>query len=180
MTCIVGMVENGKVYIGGDSASVSGSDCHIREDQKVFQNGDMIFGFTSSFRMGQLLQYSLKIPDHDPRVDDFKYLCTDFMDAVIKCFKDKGYARNDNGEIEGGQFLLGYKGNLYMIASDFQVAKIKTPFDSVGCGMYYAIGALYILNKDSKLSAEEKMLRALEVAESNSAGVRKPFNIVSL
>jgi ATP-dependent protease HslVU (ClpYQ) peptidase subunit len=68
MTCIVGMVENGKVYIGGDSAGVSGFDYHIREDQKVFQNGDMIFGFTSSFRMGQLLQYSLKIPDHDPRI----------------------------------------------------------------------------------------------------------------
>jgi ATP-dependent protease HslVU (ClpYQ) peptidase subunit len=102
------------------------------------------------------------------------------MDAVIKCFKDKGYARIDSGEVEGGQFLLGYKGNLYMIASDFQVAKIKTPFDSVGCGMYYAIGALYILNKDNKLSAEEKILSALEVAESNSAGVRRPFNIVSL
>lgn len=180
MTCIVGLVENGKVYIGGDSAGVSGFDYHIREDQKVFQNGGMIFGFTSSFRMGQLLQYSLKIPDHDPRIDDFKYLCTDFMDAVIQCFKDKGYARTDNGEIEGGQFLLGYKGSLYMIAPDFQVAKIKNPFDSVGCGMYYAIGALHILNKNNKLTAEEKILSALEVAEANSAGVRRPFNIISL
>ncbi len=39
MTCIVGLVDNGKVYIGGDSAGCAGYDVRIREDQKVFRNG---------------------------------------------------------------------------------------------------------------------------------------------
>jgi len=62
MTCIVGLVENGKVYIGGDSAGVAGLDITTRKDEKVFQKENMIFGFTSSFRMGQILRYSFKNP----------------------------------------------------------------------------------------------------------------------
>lgn len=180
MTCIIGLVEDGKVYIAGDSAGVAGFDYHIREDQKVFKNGEMIFGFTSSFRMGQLLQYSLKIPDHDPRVGDFKYLCTDFIDAVISCFKEKGYARTESGEVSGGQFLIGYKGNLYFVGCDFQIAKVSRPFDSVGCGMYYALGAMDILYNDSTITAEEKLVKALTTVQDFSAGVRAPFNIVSI
>ena len=107
MTCIVGFVENNKVYMAGDSAGVSGFDYKIREDQKVFKNDNMLFGFTTSFRMGQILQYCLTIPDHDPRIDDFKYLCTTFIDAVIKCFKEKGFGTTSDGEFGGGQFLLG-------------------------------------------------------------------------
>lgn len=180
MTCIVGLVDGGKVYIGGDSAGVSGFNYRIREDQKVFVNGNMIFGFTSSFRMGQLLQYSLKIPDHDPRQDDFKYLCTSFIDSVIDCFKTKGYARIESNEIYGGIFLLGYKGHLYEIESDFQVCEVKRPFSSVGCGMYYALGALEVLYESTALTAEDKIIKTLTVAESYSAGVKGPFNIVSI
>ena len=57
MTCIVGLVDNGKIYMGGDSAGVSNLDIRIRADQKVFKTGEFIMGFTSSFRMGDLLKY---------------------------------------------------------------------------------------------------------------------------
>ena len=180
MTCIVDLVDNGKVYIGGDSAGCAGYDVRIREDQKVFRNGNMVFGFTTSFRMGQLLQYCLNIPDHDPRLDDFKYLCTDFMDAVIKCFKDKGFATIEDGTVVGGQFLLGYKGKLYYVGDVFQVGKDVDGFDSVGCGMYYAKGAMAILYKDSTLTAEEKIIKTLTTVAEYSAGVAGPFNIVSI
>jgi hypothetical protein len=119
MTCIVGLVDKGKVYIGGDSAGVKGSDYRIREDEKVFRKENMVFGFTSSFRMGQILRYSFKIPGHESTKEDFDYLCTSFVDALIGCFKDKGYARTDNNVVSGGCFLVGYKGNLYQIHSDF-------------------------------------------------------------
>jgi hypothetical protein len=35
MTCIVGLVDNGTVYIGGDSAALFGWDLCIRSDKKV-------------------------------------------------------------------------------------------------------------------------------------------------
>lgn len=63
MTCIVGVTHKGRVYMGGDSAGVSGLDLTVRKDQKVFRNGEFAIGFTSSFRMGQILQYVFFPPE---------------------------------------------------------------------------------------------------------------------
>ena len=179
MTCIVGYVEQGKVYIGGDSAGVSGWDLRVRKDEKVFVKGDMVFGFTSSFRMGQILRYCLNIPKQEEGKNDFEYLCTVFMDELIKSFKDKGYAKVENNEIQGGDFLLGYKGHLYEVHSDFQVAEIQSKYASCGCGESYALGSLKIL-EDTDVAPEHKVLQALETAEYFSAGVSAPFTIVSI
>ena len=171
-------MANKKVYIGGDSAGVGGYDYDIREDKKVFKKGEIVFGFTSSFRMGQLLQYSLTIPEQHPNKSDFDYLCTDFMDAVIKCFKDNGYAKTKENEVSGGVFLLGYHGQLYTIYSDFQVSKTILPFASCGCGESYALGALAAMSHNMK--PEAKITKALEIAVSFSAGVKPPFHIVKV
>ena len=40
MTCIVGLVHGGKVYMGGDSAGVGGYCLTVRADEKVFRNGE--------------------------------------------------------------------------------------------------------------------------------------------
>lgn len=179
MTCIVGLVENGTVYIGSDSAGVSGFDLRIRQDDKVFVKNGMAFGFTDSFRMGQILRYSFSIPDHDPRKDDYEYLCTDFIDALIRCFKEKGYAMIKDNEVFGGTFLIGYKGNLYRVENDFQVGKVKQRYDSCGCGENYALGALRVLEESSK-EPVAIVEYALSVAEYFSAGVRAPFKVVSI
>jgi ATP-dependent protease HslVU (ClpYQ) peptidase subunit len=63
MTCIVGFRQGGKVIVGGDSAGISGWDVTVRADPKVFVAGDYVMGFTSSFRLGQLLQFRLKLPE---------------------------------------------------------------------------------------------------------------------
>ena len=177
MTCIVGMVVGDAVYIGGDSAGVSGADIRIRQDAKVFTKDSMVFGFTSSFRMGQVLRYSFSVPYHDPRKDDFAYLCTGFVDALIDCFKSKGYARVDNGEVSGGVFLVGYKGKLYKIESDFQVSSLFVGYDACGCGEAYALGALKVLER-ATASPENKIRTALAAAAYFSTGVSAPFTIV--
>jgi hypothetical protein len=82
MTCIVGLEHQGKVYIGADSAGVQGYNVTCRSDEKVFQNKDFILGFTSSFRMGQLLRYSFNPPTQPANKDDMHYLATDFITAV--------------------------------------------------------------------------------------------------
>lgn len=187
MTCIVGYIDNElssngykKVYIGGDSAGVSDLDVVQRADEKVFKKGEMIFGFTTSFRMGQIIRYCFEIPDHDPRVDTDKYLCNNFISNLITCFRKNSYTKKtDSGQSIGGTFLLGYKGNLYTISDDFQVGKPIEIFDSCGCGAVYAIGSLNIL-KNLKMKPEKKVRYALMTAEKFSGGVLRPFNIVSI
>lgn len=177
MTCIVGIEKAGQVWIGGDSASLSGLSKRIREDSKVFKVGDVLFGFTTSFRVGQLLRFSLTIPPQKVE-DDYQYLCTDFIDAVRKCLKNGGFTHiKDNQEI-GGTFLLGYKGRLYTVDSDFQVGKVTIGFDACGCGEDYALGSLYT-TKDLKFNPEERLIKALKAAAQFSAGVAPPFKIIS-
>jgi len=121
MTCIVGLVHDGKVYMGGDSCASNGHLSYVRKDVKVFIRGPFIFGFTTSFRMGQLLQYSLAEPLHDPAISDHQYMTTTFIDAVRNCLKTGGYASATNGTEAGGIFLVGYKGQLYRVDDDYQV-----------------------------------------------------------
>ena len=179
MTCIVGLVENNKVYIGGDSAGVAGLSLMKRADEKVFKKDEFIFGFTSSFRMGQLIRYKLQIPkiEQDQDIDD--YIHTKFLDAVIGCFRSNNFASVENNEILGGCFLFGFKGKLYSIESDFQVGKPLSNFHAVGCGNHIALGCLYGLRFSNKQPID-KVKIALEAAEEFSAGVRGPFNIVEL
>lgn len=183
MTCIVGLEhDNGMVSIGGDSAGVNGSlDIRIRTDEKVFINGPMIFGFTSSFRMGQLLRYSLTIPEQlGSEKDDYKFMCTTFIDAARKCLKDGGYATVKNGVDEGGFFLVGYRGKLYRVESDFQVGRSVRPFDAVGCGEQYAMGAMLMIVDLTPIPPKERIERALNAAASLSAGVAPPFFVLSI
>lgn len=179
MTCIVGFIENKKVFIGGDSAGVSGLDVTIRKDPKVFINGDFVFGCTWSFRMIQLIRYSFTPPKRYDETDVYQYMCTAFINELRQCFKNGGFARINNNEDSGGQFLVGYKGRLFKIDSDFQVGESLEPFEACGCGRDYAIGAIEGMNGDN-LSAEQMIKKALTVAVKYSGGVRPPFIIESI
>jgi ATP-dependent protease HslVU (ClpYQ) peptidase subunit len=177
MTCIAGVVDGGTVWIGGDSAGVGGYDLTVRSDQKVFRNGPMIFGFTSSFRMGQLLRWALTVPDHDPRVEPEKYMTTVFVDAVRECLKARGFAKCENQVETGGTFLVGYKGQLFHVDDDYQVGIPADGFYAVGCGGDIARGALFATDH---LPGDERIRKALAAAERCSAGVRGPFHLESL
>lgn len=177
MTCIVGIARNGIVTIGGDSAGVDGWDLDIRADLKVFRDGPFVMGFTSSFRMGQLLRYAMPQPEHFEGVEIEEFMATTFVNEVRETLKEGGYARKNEEAESGGTFLVGYRGRLFMIGNDYQVAESVSGFCAVGCARSQAIGAMAILTKTRK--APKVMVReALHVAERYSAGVRGPFHIV--
>lgn len=177
MTCIVGLEHNGHVIIGGDSAGVAGLDIHTRIDEKVFRNDEFVIGFTSSFRMGQLLRYSFTPPEHSSKKDDMKYLVTDFMDGVRETFKEKGFLGKEKEAETGGTFLLGYRKKLYIIDNDFQVGKTHDGFGACGCGSALALGSLYSTKHIN--DPIERLRLSLEAAAHFSAGVKGPFNFIS-
>jgi len=176
MTAIAGLVQDGNVYIGGDSASVNGIDVIVRKDTKVFRVQDFIIGHTSSFRMGQLLRFSFNPPQHDSKVDTYEYMCTLFVSALRECFKNGGYAHIENNVESGGNFLVGYKGRLFYIDNDFQVGESIFDYNAVGCGMYYILGSLYSSERLGIVDPLTRIKLALESAVEFSGGVRPPFN----
>jgi|SRR3990167_7746399 len=175
MTCVIGLVNNGDIYLGGDSASVSEHDVLIRSDKKVFRKGLFLIGFTSSFRMGQLLQYSLVIPKQ-VGTEDFRYMATEFVNAARECFKVGGFGTTSNDAEVGGVFIVGYKGRLYQIDCDYQVITVEDDFIAVGSGSTIAYGALYASRSDN--NPRRRMLTALKAAERFNVGVRGPFVII--
>jgi ATP-dependent protease HslVU (ClpYQ) peptidase subunit len=175
MTCIVGLVHEGKVLIGGDSAGVGGLDIQNRKDVKVFTNGDFAMGCTTSFRMIQLLQYKLSPPKRHPDVDVMRFMVTDFVEEVRKLFRDGGFTTKDKEAENGGTFLVGHAGRLFRVDSDFQVGERADGFDSCGCGESYALGSLACTEG---MLPRERVERALVVAARFSAGVRGPFHFV--
>lgn len=143
MTCIAGIIDGGRIYFGADSAGVADYDISDRADEKVFVKSGMIFGFCGSYRMGQLLRYSLKVPPQPDGQEDAAFLSTAFIDAVRICFKDGGYASKSEEVERGGTFLLGYHGRIYRIDSDYQVGWRRDGFDAIGCGGQVALGSLF-------------------------------------
>lgn len=178
MTCIVGIIDKGKVIIGGDSAGVSGLNVELRKDKKVFKVGEFVIGCTTSFRMIQLLQFSFKPPKKYDDTDIFEYMCTSFVRELRRLFKEGGFAEVDKSVEKGGTFLVGWKDRLFCIDSDFQVAEVEQGHDSVGCGASFALGALDIL-KSYDYEGLHKVERALVVATYRSGGVRPPYTILS-
>lgn len=182
MTCIVGFVDKTKkeIIIGGDSAGVGGRyDIRLRKDPKVFIRGPFIMGFTTSFRMGQLLMSDERFTVRPQKKyeSDYEYMVSAFVPAVQKLFSDGGFLEEENKVKSGGTFLVGYKDNLYCIESDFQVAVHHDNFNACGCGEDYALGSLYTTQNNETMTGEEKVTKALETAEYLSAGVRSPFMI---
>lgn len=180
MTCIIGYNDkrNQKIYMIGDSAGVSNYDICERDDKKVFTNGDFLFGFTSSFRMGQILRF-LDIPKQkDDLQSDYEYMCTTFIDAIIAAFKDKNFGKTVDGERHGGIFMAAYRGTLYTIHSDFQVGICSRGFDSVGCGESYALGAMAVkdLCKDEPLN-EDDLVDVMDCVIKLSCGVIPPYTL---
>jgi ATP-dependent protease HslVU (ClpYQ) peptidase subunit len=174
MTCIVGIGHQGRVYIGGDSAGVAGLSITVRADEKVFTVGPYAMGFTTSFRMGQLLRYRLEPPDPGKTKDLDGFMVTNFVDAVRECMSDGGWLTRNDGQEEGGTFLVGIRGTLYSIESDFQIGRPSDDYAAVGCGDDLALGALHATRGQSP---RERIKTALRAAAHHSAGVTAPFVI---
>lgn len=174
MTAIVGLVHEGRVHLGGDSAGVGGYALTVRADAKVFTNGPYVMGFTTSFRMGQLLRWSLKAPHPEGDLD--RFMSTAFVDAVRTTLREGGWLRKDSEQEDGGTFLVGVAGRLFTVADDFQVGEAADGYAAVGCGRDLALGALYATAGVRK--PRRRLRIALEAAERFSAGVRGPYAYV--
>lgn len=178
MTCIVGVETDKGVIIGADSAGTGGWSQTIRADEKVWRSGQFIYGFTSSFRMGQLLRYNLSLPRTPEKgakqAERDRWVTTEFIDAVRTTLKTGGYAKVENGVETGGTFLVGWRGTLYKISSDFQVGRSVDGEDAVGSGGDIAMGALFAAKGDPR----KRVKVALEAAALYNAAVAPPFKIL--
>ncbi|MFJ9902644.1 hypothetical protein ACIRVK_07015 [Streptomyces sp. NPDC101152] len=172
MTVIVGLVHRKRVHLAGDSAGSDGHQLTIRRDRKVFTNGPYVFGFTTSFRMGQLLHHAFEPPHPEGALD--RFMTTTFVNAVRTCLKDGGWARKDSEQEQAGTFLVGVHGRLFVLYGDYQVGEPVDRYAAVGCGDELALGALHA-TACLDLKPRQRLTAALRAADHHSGGVAAPY-----
>jgi len=179
MTCIVGIAKDGAVYLAADSlgADVTTYAVEIRKEPKVFRHGEFVIGYTSSFRMGDLLRYAFTPPPLTEHLS--KYMRTVFVDEVRKIFKDGGFAKKELDRESGGEFIVGIRGRLFVIEDDYQVGELEGGWHAIGCGQQIARGAMFALLQAGSNDIAYVLTTALKAAEYCSAFVRGPFHILS-
>lgn len=175
MTCVVAYIDkDGVGHIAADSAGTSVSQ-HYRNDnkaKKIFKKNDMMFGYTTSFRMGQILEHCLKLPDRNENITDYHYLISQLIPEIRKVFLSENYMLST--EKEGGNFLIVWNGNIYEVQSDFSVMDRSDSFASVGSG-YKEAGSVMktMLEYDiiEKIGPEEAVRKAIEITSRSNITV---------
>lgn len=167
MTCIIGYIdENGVGHMAGDTAGTS-VEGHYRADNvhaKVFRNGEMLMGYTSSFRMGQILEHDFTAPERPDGLTDYQYMVKLVVPAIRKAFVDAHYMnKEDKG---GGTFLIIYRGKLFALQDDFSVFERPRNFDSCGSGFIAsntAFETMLEFGLVSHLGVKEALVKAIEI-----------------
>jgi hypothetical protein len=173
MTCVVGLADGRTVYIGGDSAATTENGRKTpRADPKVFFLGKhLLVGCSGSIRMAQLVQFELKPPAHKKSDTDYGYIFCRVVSSIRKCLEKGGFK-----EECAGNLVAGYRGRLYEIECDFNVARLADPYCAIGTGGPIALGAMYA-TADLGWSPGARITTALEAAERYNTGVAAPFTI---
>jgi hypothetical protein len=180
MTCIVGLTVKGISYLGGDAAGAdsNGGDIGVRPHPKVFKKNDYVMGYTTSFRLGDILEFVCPPPEVKLALISLReHLIIHWIPVLRKKLKTEGYLEVDKNKEKGGTFIVAYKGELCTIYDDLQVSTVTATYCSVGSGYKYALGALHATS-DMKMKPRTRVLGALSAAAFHNAYVREPFTIM--
>lgn len=178
MTAIVAVVQNGRAYIGADSVGSDGHRLQCRKDPKVFRCGDCLIGFTSSFRMGQIIRYHFSPPRPTDGEDGMSYMVRQFIPAIRDVLRSHGYMKTSDGVETGGTFIVIRKGEIFMVDSDFQVGQVHESYAACGSGVDVTRGSLHTTD-GMNIAPSRRIKLALSAAEWFLNSVRGPFVTLS-
>jgi len=178
MTCIVGIETSRGVMLGGDS--MGGESIYwtamTSAEPKVFRLGAYVLGFTSSFRMGDLLRYHADLPEPPVRGSLHRHMVIDVVPVLRSVLKDHGFATTKEGAEVGGDFLIGVRGALFHVQSNYAVQRATFGYDAAGCGAQSALGALSC----ARGTPRARLRAGLVAAERHNLGVRGPWRFVEV
>lgn len=175
MTCIVGLVCEGVVWIGADSLTTNPYGITaINTYPKLFRSGDFLIACTGSQRIGEIMQHVFEPPACETR-NISQYMVRDFVATMQECM-DKANAKEEFKESESA-FLVGFKGRLFCVKCKYGVEEPTCGYEALGSGGEVALGVLWATRETPPMSRVEL---ALEASAAHNAYVGKPFVIESI
>jgi ATP-dependent protease HslVU (ClpYQ) peptidase subunit len=173
MTCIVGIVDEGITYIGGERAASDGSSILSSTRPKVAVRNGWVYGYAGGYGIGQLLDY-IFLPDHTD--DIYKTLRLDVSTKYKEAIE--AFSKMDDETT----VLIGREGRLFELTpADWSVIEINET--AIGSGGNFALGSLYTskyLNDNSmSTSPEMRVALALHSAIEYSPMCQGPVDILT-
>ena len=172
MTCIVGIVDDDTVYIGGDRSVSDGASVMSLSTPKIYIRDEWIYGYAGSLGIGQIMQI-IDIPILKKDDDPFMVLRMDMVDAFKSMMDNQGISIDDDNDTD---ILIGCRGRLLEFSpADWSVAEMKET--SIGSGGNFALGSLYTsIDKDPI----DRIGLALGAAITYSPTCQGPIDILSI
>ena len=191
MTCIVAVVHEGAIYMGGDTGMSDRGNILMLDGSKIAINGDFILGAAGSPRATQLFSHVFSAPERKVNETTPHYMEV----SVVQAFKDMFEADNwtqwqkgDRGNEESDSktpglghtaMLIGYDGHLYLLDPACNMIPLAANYMAIGTGEDIATGALYALSLHD--AQPEAMVQiALEAASHHMHDIRPPFTVMKL
>jgi len=180
MTCIVGLVDGNKVWLGGDRAATDGGlNRTLLKEPKIFTKGEIGFGVCGLPKVMDALKHAIELPVQTEG-DDKGFLVSQVIPAIregLVKFDAAGENKSPFGGGPGiefeGAMLVAYRGRLYNLQGNFQLVEGDEKFASVGSGSKLALGSFDSTKKVS--NPKRRIIMALEASTKN-AGCAPPFD----
>lgn len=175
MSCVVGIADGKRVYMGADSAITAGSEKSQVEVDKIIRRGKMLIGWVGGVWAGQRIKFEFK------RLPNRKKMPADeYIHHVVKRIK-----KLLNGDaLAEIQLLIGFEGWLYTTDSMWAMTPVKAQDDRPGHPFYYSIGIAedtvmssfrHIYDEHGLLDPPLIIEMVLKEAEHRHESIRPPF-----
>jgi hypothetical protein len=167
VTCIVGLVHDNTIYMGGDRSASDDSSIVSMIKPKVCIRDEWIYGYAGTIGIGQLINY-IDLPS--PEGDIEKLIRLDICES-LKTMIDS-HARDTENEDTG--FLIGAKGRLFEFnVGDWGVLEVDQ--SSIGSGNQIAFGSLYTSIDNNPI---DRIGMAVGAAITYSPSCQGPIDII--
>jgi ATP-dependent protease HslVU (ClpYQ) peptidase subunit len=177
MSCIVGLIEDDKVWMGADS-HCGGDDFRVAmKNPKIIRYGDWLLGSAGQFRAIQVVEHFVE-PPRSLKQSTLRFLIRNWVPKVQQAFEEHGCReQHKNGDDLPSCFLIGARDGLFFVGGDFAVNQYD-PAVAIGSGEAAATGAIRALAPVKELTPHEKIKRALTLAAEHTPSVVPPFTIL--
>lgn len=176
MTCIVGVVHEGRVHMGADSRIFYEDSTALgRYDHKAWQMAPYMIGVAGSARICQLLRSLLTLPrpPGGKKDDLFSFVMAVMPPEIRRCIVESGAAKAEDTEWNV-EMLVGVRGHLFTVDSDLTVLE-HPQYTAIGSGTPYALGSL---RRTEKQTPRIRIQRALTDAAEFCASVGPPYHFM--
>lgn len=179
-TCIVALVHNGKVHMGGDRRMSSGASFTKMKEPKIHESsGGFIFGSSGNAAFLQILKY-LSPPIREENTDDDVYITRDLAFTIYRKVAEMYGEEKENIYYPEGEVIIGYRGEIYFIESYGGAIWLDSPYYAIGCGGAFALGSLRTSEKLNIKDPKKRIELAICAAADNSMPVDDNIDYLSI